>query len=165
MSNLKPEHRKIECLQSNPIFNFNQKPINNQKTMKKRFAFLAVTALLSVGLAFYVNQQNSTQVLLESDVEALTGSGDPGGGSPYMEFGSSPSRVIVDMETHTLVFEDKIQDKDKDGNLVNGCIQETGSTCVINTTTAVYNIGQIMSFLADILKAAMPMILQLLALH
>lgn len=132
--------------------------------MKKRFAFLAVTALLSVGLAFYVNQQNSTQVLLESDVEALTGSGDPGGGSTYMEFGDSPNRVWADTEAHTLTIEGKKNMTDDKNKPINGCVSYTDATCTIKTSTPVYDTCQIISHVTELLQALAPLILKLLGL-
>lgn len=132
--------------------------------MKKRFVFLAVTALLSVGLAFYANRQNTTQILLESDVEALTSSGDPGGGSTYMEFGSSPNRVWADTEAHTLTIEGKQNMTDDNDNPINGCENNTNATCTIRTSTPVYDTCQIISHVTEFLKALAPLILKLIGL-
>lgn len=122
--------------------------------MKKKLTILAATALFSMGLAFYANNLKSVDILLENNVEALSeDSGDPSGMPPYMEFGSSPNRVIADMQTHVLVIENMRQEYDSKGRPLNGCISDPGSACVINTTTSVYNFGQVVSFLDDFFKA------------
>lgn len=131
--------------------------------MKKKFAVLAVTAIFSMGLACYANYQSDLKVLLDSNVEALSdGGGDPGGGVPYMEFGTSPNRVIVDNETHVIVIENMKQAYDYQGNLMNGCVEEVGSVCVIRTTTWVYNTTQILDHVASFINSILPLIQMLI---
>jgi len=127
--------------------------------MKKKLSILAMAALFSMGLAFYANNLKSVRVLSENNVEALSdGGSDPGGYSPYMEFGSSPNRVIVDNETHVIVIENMKQPYDNQGNLINGCVAEYGSCCVISTTTGVYNATQILDHIAKFISAILPLI-------
>lgn len=134
--------------------------------MKKKFTVLTATALFSMGLAFYANDLKNVEVLLDSNVEALSDDGpnDPNGNCPYVEFGTSPNRVIVDMETHVLAFENMKQAYDTSGNLMNGCLSEPGGICVVHTTTWVYNTGQIMSYVESVLKILVPLI-EFLILH
>jgi hypothetical protein len=132
--------------------------------MKIRLSVLAVTVLFSMGLAFHANNLESVEVLSENNVEALSqGGGDPAGGSncPYMIFGEAPDRIIVDMETHVVVFENKAQVYDAKGKALNGCRFEPGGVCVVSTTTWVYNVGEIVSYLESFLNAlntSMPLI-------
>jgi len=122
--------------------------------MKKKLTVLVSTALFAFGLAFYANYSNTVNVLSDSNVEALSsGDDNGGGGNPYIEFGSSPNRVIADMQTHVIVIENMRQAYDSKGRPMNGCIQEVGSACVIDTTTTVYNLGQITSFLESFFNA------------
>lgn len=131
--------------------------------MKKKFAVLAVTAIFSMGLACYANYQSDLKVLLDSNVEALSdGGGDPDGGPVYMEFGSSPNRVIVDNETHVVIIENMRQAYDSQGNPLNGCVEEPGSVCVIRTTTWVYNTTEILDHVANFIKTILPLIQMLL---
>lgn len=133
--------------------------------MKKKFSFLAMAALFSMGLAFCANNLKSVRVLNENNVEALSdGGGDPGGYCPYMEFGSSPNRVIVDNETHSIVIENMKQDYDNQGNPINGCIEDHGSCCVVHTTTWVYNTTQILDHVTNFLKAIVPLIQMLIGI-
>ena len=130
--------------------------------MKKKLIVLAATALFSVGLAFYTNNSKTMNVLSDSNVEALTGSnsGDVPGGT-YQVFGDYPTRIIVDNITHVVTFEGKKQAVNKKNKPINACSEETGGTCTINTTTTVYKLGVISSYLQSFFKGmseAMPII-------
>lgn len=129
--------------------------------MKKKLSLFALTALFSMGLAVYANHQKDMNVLLDSNVEALSDNNEPSGGNSYMEFGSAPNRVLVDNVTHVVVFESMRPTYDSQGKPLNGCVSEAGSICTVSTATTVYNIGEIMDHVANVIKALVPL-LQLL---
>ena len=112
--------------------------------MKKKIFALSTVALFAIGLAFYANNTSSLNVLSEDNIEALT---DGEGFGPYEVFGTYPNRIIVDNVTHVVTFEGKTQDKDSRDRLINACLEESGGSCTINTTTTVYNVGLICGYI------------------
>ncbi|MBO4560400.1 MAG: hypothetical protein J5705_00335 [Bacteroidaceae bacterium] len=125
--------------------------------MKKKLIAMAAVAMFSVSLAFYANNSN-LNVINETNVEALA---DGEGFGPYQVFGTYPNRILVDNITHVVTFEGKAQDKNDKGKPINACAETSGGTCTINTTTTVYNVGVISSYLETFFKGvsnALPII-------
>jgi len=116
--------------------------------MKKKLIAMAVVAMFSVGLAFYANNSN-LNVISDTNIEALA---DGEGGGPYQVFGTYPNRILVDNITHVVTFEGKAQAVNNKNKPINGCSEESGGTCTVNTTTTVYNLGIISSYLENFFK-------------
>ena len=69
--------------------------------------------------------------------------------------------IIADMIAHTLTIEGKSQAYDDKGKRLNGCVDDAGGVCVIDTSTGVVNASMIISYVKDVLNAisaALPLI-------
>ena len=130
--------------------------------MKKKMIILASVAMLSIGAAFYANKSSYINALSENDVEALSDTGE--GSGTYMVYGSSPNRIILDNITHVVVFEGKKQAVNNKNKPINGCSEETGGTCNVNTTTTVHNVGLISDYLVSFFGGVTPVVEMILGL-
>ena len=133
---------------------------------KKNLIMMTLTALFAVGLAFYANNLNAMNKLLDSNVEALS-DGENTNSNPYTVIGDYPHRIIEDMVNHTLTFEGKSQAYNNKGKRLNECVENTGGACLIDTNTTVSNAGVLISYLKEIGEAfnvALPVIQHLVTL-
>ncbi len=113
---------------------------------------MASTALLAVGLAFYANNLNAMNKLLDNNVEALS-DGESNPSNPYIELGTYPNRIIADTQAHTLTIEGIAQAYKKNGKPKNGCDDTTTGFCKIDTTTSTYDAGLIVGYITTLLAA------------
>ena len=123
--------------------------------MKKKIAFLFTSALLAVGMAFYVNNSSNMISLSDSNIEALTDSGDPGNGGP-ISGGNGSQSVTLDPGSHVMVltgYENYKNDKGKD---INDCYACTGQVCQLSTATGYTNAQAIADIISTILGAMNP---------
>lgn len=124
--------------------------------MKKKITFLFTTALLAVGMAFYVNNSSNVISLNDSNIEALTGNGDPGNGGS-LGGGNGSQSVNFDPESHIMILTGYDNVKDDKGKDKNDCYEVTGQTCRLSTATALTNAQGIANIIATILGALNPL--------
>lgn len=124
--------------------------------MKKKLIALATTTVFSIGLAFYANNSNTMNVILDSDVEALSGGNDNGGGNGNntITYGIEPKIVTVDQSTHIVEIADWDNIKDKEGNDLNDCHSDIGEMCRLSTATPMSNAQDIVGMVTSVLNAA-----------
>lgn len=133
---------------------------------KKNLIMMTLTALFAVGLAFYANNLNAMNKLLDSNVEALS-DGESSPSNPYIELGTYPHRIIADMQAHTLTIEGIDQAYKKNGKAKNGCDDTRTGYCKIDTTTSAYNAGLVIDYISTILASltqSVPLIQLILSL-
>lgn len=93
--------------------------------MKKKLIVLASTALFAVGLAFYANYSNTMNVIIDSDIEALSDGNDPSA-ADYQE----TEDFIIFTSLNKLFVKHGVN-KTRWGSPINTC-KDGGAGCLID---------------------------------
>lgn len=120
--------------------------------MKKEICILSCVAMLAVGFAFYANNTSTVKSLTESTVEALSNDGDTYSGSPIVQYGEYPHRLIVNNMTNVVIMEGYKRVMEN-GEYQNECEEYDGHTCTLGTSTTLSDVTGYTAAVTSLLQA------------